>query len=248
MAPSSVVCPGQRAAERAGDPARILVADHDDAFRKLVGRLLMHEGYVVEQAADVDEALERLSAGSFDLLVADVDRQGNEGLVLLHAQQVVPVLLVTREPRLETAVAALRGAAVDYLVKPLAPAQFLSRVAEGIARSRALRRLGDLQEHLGAQLELVGNLRAALTIRGVAAAKMGAEARVPASVAELLSPRECEVLLAFRTTPRATEVASRLHISLHTVKNHMKAIFRKLEVGSQAELLARIERAEREVG
>jgi DNA-binding CsgD family transcriptional regulator len=67
---------------------------------------------------------------------------------------------------------------------------------------------------------------------------------LPPAVTELLSPREREVLCAFRAMPRTSDVATRLHISPHTVKNHLKAIFRKLEVGSQAELLARLGEAE----
>ncbi len=230
------------------DSPSILVADDDDAFRKSIGRLLAREGYLVDEAYDAPEALERLSTRAFDLLVADVNMPGNEGLAVLRAQQVVPVLIVTGEPTIETAVAALRGAAVDYLAKPLAPERFLARVADGVARGRSLRALGNVEQQLRAQLELVANLRTALTIPGVSPPRMEGEVRLPASLAVLLSPREREVLLAFRSNPRASDVAARLHISLHTVKNHMKAIFRKFEVRSQAELLARIGQAEREGG
>ncbi|MCA9702098.1 MAG: helix-turn-helix transcriptional regulator [Myxococcales bacterium] len=52
-----------------------------------------------------------------------------------------------------------------------------------------------------------------------------------------LSTREREVLLAFRRCLCVMDVADELHISVHTVKNHLKAIYRKLEVHSQIELI-----------
>ncbi len=202
----------------ASDPARILVADDDDQFRRLVAQLLASSGYLVEEAADAPEALARMSTTAFDLLVADVNMPGNEGLAVLHRQTIVPVVIVTGDPTLETAVFALRGAAVDYLVKPISPTSLLARVAEGVARGRAQRGLTTTESQIRSQLELVMSL---------------------------LSPREQEVLQAFRAKPRPLEVASTLSISPHTVKNHLKAIFRKLAVGSQAELLVRLAEAER---
>lgn len=59
----------------------------------------------------------------------------------------------------------------------------------------------------------------------------------PAFSIDGLSTREREVLVAFRRCLCVTDVADELHISVHTVKNHLKAIYRKLQVHSQLELL-----------
>ncbi len=227
-------------------PARILVADDDARFRKLVVQLLTREGYRVTEAGDAREALARLASDAFELVVADVYMPGNEGLAVLHEQAVVPVLIVTGDPTVETAVQALRGAAVDYLAKPLAPDRFLARVADGVARGRKLQALRSTEDRLRSQLELVTSLRESLRLTGLDPLAERPPTGTPASIAKLLSPREREVLEAFRATPRTAEVAEALHISPHTVKNHMKAIFRKLEVSSQAELLARLSEAERD--
>lgn len=64
---------------------------------------------------------------------------------------------------------------------------------------------------------------------------------VPISVdLSVLSPREVEVLELIRNGYRVATVARRLFISPHTVRNHLKRIFLKLEVGSQAELLEKL--------
>jgi DNA-binding NarL/FixJ family response regulator len=225
-------------------PSRVLVADDDPSFRKLVVRLLNHDGYEAEGARDAAEANELLSTRAFDLLIADIGMPGNRDLELLREQGVIPILLVTGAPSLDSAVAALRGAAIDYLAKPVAPERLLARVADGIARARALRQLRATEDQL---LELTASLRESLARVGV---KLGQQAdlsmsALPDRIAALLSPREGEVLLAFRAAPKIAEVAARLHISPHTVKNHIKAIFRKLEVTSQAEMLACVSQAER---
>ena len=230
--------------------ARILVADDDESFRRLVVRLLEREGYLTEQAPDADTALARLSEELFDLLVADVNMPGNDGLAVLHHQDAVPVLVVTGDPRLESAIEALRGAAVDYLAKPIAPERFLARVADGVSRGRAIRALRSAEQRLRDQLELVTNLRESLAFSGptplLGIPSSTPTPELPEAVTSLLSPRECEVLLAFRANPRTNAVAKQLHISPHTVKNHLKAIFRKLDVSSQAELLARLADAQRD--
>lgn len=226
--------------------ARVLIADDDDVFRRLVGQLLGLEGYEVVEARDAHEALAELARGVFELIVADVNMPGNEGLALLREQDAVPVLVVTGDPKLDSAVEALRGSAIDYMAKPLPPERFLARVAEGVARGRALRRLRTTEERLHEQLALVAGLRASLKVAGSRLVHFEPdELGLPAAIARLLSPREREFLIAFRTTPRLAEVALGLNISPHTAKNHLKAIYRKLEVGSQAELLARLTSAER---
>jgi DNA-binding NarL/FixJ family response regulator len=220
--------------------ARILLADDDTLFCKLTARLLETRGYLVEQVHDAFAALDCVSITTFDLIIADVNMPGNEGLPLLWAQSVVPVLIVTGEPSLESAVAALRGAAVDYLAKPFSPEQFLARVTDGVARGRSLRTLANAEQLLRGHLDLVANLRTSLQISGPTPSIGEVEPPSSMDLDELLSAREREVLQTFRATPHADLVAERLFISPHTVRNHMKSIFRKLRVNSQVELLARL--------
>ena len=61
------------------------------------------------------------------------------------------------------------------------------------------------------------------------------------SMISVLSQREREVLRAFLLDGSSEDIAKTLSISLHTLRNHLKAIFRKLGVGSQVELLRRFQ-------
>lgn len=183
-------------------------------------------------------ARKRLECCSFDLLVMDLQPEDSQLLSLLHDER-VPSLIVTATPSLEAARACLRAGAVDYLCAPLEPELLRESLERGIQRGRALRTLNTAEDELQAQLELVSALREVLRSAGYGPARRHA-AVLPHSVSERLSPRQREVLSAFRELPHTADVAERLHISTHTVRNHLKAIFRKLGVSSRAELLARL--------
>ena len=57
-----------------------------------------------------------------------------------------------------------------------------------------------------------------------------------------LSPREREIVRMWLSGVAPTEVARSLHISIHTVRNHLRAVYRKLGVHSQLDLLRRFVR------
>jgi DNA-binding CsgD family transcriptional regulator len=92
--------------------------------------------------------------------------------------------------------------------------------------------------HAGNELQVVGQLLREL--RGLGAWRHAPGAFPPAQVLERLSRREAEVLreLSRGLTPAA--VAAELHISLSTVRNHIRSIYAKLGVRSQLELLAQL--------
>ena len=55
-----------------------------------------------------------------------------------------------------------------------------------------------------------------------------------------LSEREREVLARLLSGERVPSIATQLHISPHTVRNHLKSIYRKLGVGNQSELIEHV--------
>jgi CheY-like chemotaxis protein len=79
--------------------ARILLADDDAATRALVERALGADGHSVTSTQDGAEALERLQAATFDLLISDVQMPGVDGIALaekgLEAQPKLKVILIS---------------------------------------------------------------------------------------------------------------------------------------------------------
>ncbi len=123
------------------NPARILVVDDDPGICRLFDVLLKDSGYQVDTAEDAHSAQQKLSGGSFDVVVADIIMPGLSGIDLLKKQDEkapdIPFILITGNPNLETASEAVRtGSAVDYLTKPVSSAQLFRSVSRAVEIKR----------------------------------------------------------------------------------------------------------------
>ena len=105
--------------------ARVLVVDDEANLRRVLAREIASMGYLVEEAGDAQEALERLggSGGSeADLILLDVNLPGRSGLELLPELRArwprSEVLVMTGHGSIETAIQALKAGAYDYVQKP----------------------------------------------------------------------------------------------------------------------------------
>lgn len=220
----------------------VLVADDDAGFRVMVERLLCDSGYRCECVADGQLAAKRLQEERFDALVADINMQGNRELQLLRAiRGLVPIVLVTGDPTLETAIGALRQSVVDYLVKPVDTDILLGAVRSAVEKSRAMRSLRDAKDELARQARSLSHMDSLLSLPG----PTGSSASAPSlerlgARAETLTPREREIVVHRAAGESVTQIAARLDISEHTVRNHFKSIFLKLGVHSQEELMMKM--------
>lgn len=126
-------------------PSRLLVVDDEKAVRASLKEILEQEGHEVSTAATGQEALAVLADRSIDLILLDLKMEGMDGLqVMQEARRIAPhtvVILLTAYGSLESAVAALRQGAHDYLLKPCSVHEILASVAKGLdVRRQALRR------------------------------------------------------------------------------------------------------------
>ncbi|GHG75894.1 sigma-54 dependent transcriptional regulator [Comamonas sp. JC664] len=122
--------------------ARILVVDDEEGVRSFLAEALEFEGHSVTTAADGDEAARLLAKQGVDLLLTDLRMPGLDGLSLLRKvkeeQPDVEVVVLTAVGTVESAVAAMKAGAFDYLLKPVgSPAELRLTVARALER-RAL--------------------------------------------------------------------------------------------------------------
>ncbi len=116
------------------EPARtsILVVDDDAAVLKVTRRRLERQGHRVVACSSGREALEKLTRETFDAMVSDVRMPGMNGMELLRAVREhdldLPVLLVTGDPALDSATAAVAYGAFQYLTKPVTSGQLEASV------------------------------------------------------------------------------------------------------------------------
>ncbi len=104
-------------------PASILIVDDDRAHRTMLRTLVAGWGYEIFEADDGQGAVDAVSQRPFDLILMDIRMIKVSGLEALEKIRVmnpaIPVILMTAYSSVETAVAALKKGAYDYLTKPL---------------------------------------------------------------------------------------------------------------------------------
>jgi two-component system response regulator HydG len=102
---------------------KIIIADDEQAITAGLSAILSDEGYDVEVATDGQKALERLSAESYGVILADLKMPKLDGLGLLKELQTrnIPTecIIITGQATIDSAVAAMREGAYDYIEKPL---------------------------------------------------------------------------------------------------------------------------------
>ncbi|MCA9102217.1 MAG: sigma-54-dependent Fis family transcriptional regulator, partial [Planctomycetales bacterium] len=100
----------------------LLIVDDDPDFRSTLARRFMRRGYNVREASDGEEALAEIESRHFDVAVVDMVMPGMSGLDLLEQfRKVNPEcesIVLTGQATIESAVAAIKLGAYDYLTKP----------------------------------------------------------------------------------------------------------------------------------
>jgi two-component system nitrogen regulation response regulator NtrX len=152
----------------------VLVVDDEADIRELVSGVLEDEGYTVRTAADSTAALEAIEERRPSLLLLDVWLQGSrlDGLQILQEVKRrdpnLPVLMISGHGNLDTAVAAVREGAIDFIEKPFEAERLVHLVARATETERLRRENETLRQQVGQDDQLHGasvainNVRATL--------------------------------------------------------------------------------------
>jgi DNA-binding response OmpR family regulator len=120
----------------AGSP-RVLVVEDEEAIAQGLAFNLERKGYVVEVVGDGVEALARVAASRYDLIVLDVRLPGADGFEvcqrLRQRGDFTPILMLTARAQPDDMIFGLKMGADDYVVKPFDLGELLARV-EGLLR------------------------------------------------------------------------------------------------------------------
>jgi two-component system NtrC family response regulator len=142
--------------------AHILVVDDEKNYRTILAQLLEGEGYRVSVAENPFAALELLGRESVSLILSDLRMPRMDGMAFL--QQVredvgdVPFVILTAFATVETALAAMKAGAFDYLLKPFNNEEILQTVAKALAYARLQTENAALRRQLeqGREREILG--------------------------------------------------------------------------------------------
>ncbi len=124
---------------------RVLVVEDDEAIASGLAFNLERKGYEVVVATDGAEALDRVMAADFDLVILDVRLPGIDGFQVCQrlrgAGNFTPILMLTARGQPDDVIFGLKMGADDYVIKPFDLAELLARV-EGLLRRQEWARQG----------------------------------------------------------------------------------------------------------
>ena len=149
----------------------ILIVDDEADIRELVSGILGDEGYEPRTAIDARTALLAVEARLPMLVVLDIWLEGShlDGLELLNVLKSdhpdLPVLIISGHGNIETAVAAIKHGAYDYLEKPFKADRLLLAVRRALEAARLRRENQELRAQTGQDTGLVGEAPAMNALR-----------------------------------------------------------------------------------
>jgi DNA-binding NtrC family response regulator len=134
---------------------RVLLVEDDESLRLTQALYLEREGFVTHAVGSYQEARQSLSDSSFDLVVTDLRLGEASGLEVLAAvREVQPeaeVLVITGYGSVETAVAAMKEGAYDYLTKPVDPEHLVRMLRKALERQQLRRQVTYLRDQIARQ-------------------------------------------------------------------------------------------------
>jgi two-component system response regulator HydG len=142
----------------------VLVVDDDASMCETLAVGLEPREFAVRWTTSPTEALDLLAGGSFDAVVTDLNMRGMNGIELCGRiaadRPDLPVIVITAFGSLDTAVAAIRAGAYDFITKPLELEALVLALERAIALRRLreeVKRLREVCEATGRDGELVGS-------------------------------------------------------------------------------------------
>jgi len=151
--------------------ADLLIVDDEADIRELISGILQDEGYETRLAHNSDTALAEISLRRPSLIILDIWLMGSrlDGLDLLNVikekHPEVPVIIISGHGNIETAVAAIKRGAYEYIEKPFKADRLLLVVGRALEATRLKRENEALKGRTGADSELLGSSHAMRQLR-----------------------------------------------------------------------------------
>lgn len=201
---------------------RILIVDDHAIVRKGLIQILEDEPefFIVGEAKDAEEALDKIRQEKWDLVILDISMPGRSGLevltVITEQKPGLPVLMLSTYSEDQYAIRVLQSGAAGYLNKQSAPEELIVAI-------RTIRK-GE---------KYVSPSQTALLLSTVVEKR-----EKPMDTIEKLSNRELEILLLIAKGNTLTEIAQTISLSIRTVSTYRSRILNKLNLKNNLELIS----------
>ncbi len=209
---------------------RILLVDDDANLLRVLNRYLTKQGYVVQAASSVQEALRLFELEPPDLIVSDVNLPEVNGLEFCkqvrrrRRGELLPFIFLSGCGAIDDRLAGLRVGADDYLPKPFEPRELVARIEAMLERARRT------------QAEMLRLLQEPSTLNTVQQTRQ-TMTRVPEVHNLPLSPAERRVFDEIVAGMTNRQIAEKHYLSIRTVQSHVASILRKLSLERRSEII-----------
>jgi two-component system, probable response regulator PhcQ len=228
---------------------QVLLVDDEPEVISAIKEALFHEPYEIIGVGDPVEALRLLGTKTFDVVVADEKMPNLGGAEFLSAvRRDFPAtvrIILTGHATVGSAVRAINeGAVYRYLLKPF-PASALGEI---IRQGLSDQHVTELRDRIvDGAVRQHDALMDYATVSGGSpvhekplAARGSSSKQTSSGVSPALSQREKQIVAALAAGKDPKTIAQSLDISVHTVRSHLKTIYRKVGVRTQLELVTRV--------
>lgn len=213
----------------ADKPIRVIIVDDHDIVREGLRRILEKRDdiEVVGEAVSGEEGVDLVKKHHPDVSLVDIQLPGMSGIeVTAEAKRINPdgeVVVLTMFDDRQIAQQAIRAGAIGYVLKSTANDQLLDAIdaayrGESLISPSVARKLIEVLAEMPEPKEPID------------------KAKLPEPYSQL-TKREMEVLREIAENKSNREIADTLYISEHTVKAHVKAIFRKLQIDDRTQAI-----------
>ncbi|MBN2380999.1 response regulator [candidate division WOR-3 bacterium] len=111
---------------------RILLVDDEEEFARVLANIVRAKGYDVEPVYDGLDALERIRANEYGLLISDINLPGVNGMELIRRTKVLrpdlPIVVITAYPVQGSKEDLLKMGIVEYMEKPVSPNELIKLI------------------------------------------------------------------------------------------------------------------------
>jgi two-component system response regulator PilR (NtrC family) len=140
----------------------ILVVDDEEIMREILETLLRREGYDVRLASSGEEGLELARATPFDAAIVDIMMPGLDGIATLdelkRIDEDLAVIIITAYASVESAIAAMKNGAFDYITKPFKNDEVVVVVRNAMERRRLVNENRALRQNIQERYHKFGNI------------------------------------------------------------------------------------------
>ena len=162
--------------------AEILIIDDEKSIRNVLKDILGNEGFVVTEAADGKEGLEKFTHQNFDLVLCDIKMPKLDGIEFLSAAMLLkpetPIIMISGHGNIETAVDAVKKGAYDYIAKPPDLNRLLITIRNALDKNSLVKETKRLKKTVSKVQEIIGTSEAIQKIKDTIEKVAPTDARV----------------------------------------------------------------------